>query len=113
MVKREAVEQIGLMDESFFMYSEETDWCYRLHKAGWEVWVDPRAEIVHLGGQSSALARVESESRLMESKLRFFSKHRGRRHAIALGIMLALCGSVKSAARCLRGLTASSLAGRT
>lgn len=77
MVRRSAVKQIGLMDESFFMYSEETDWCYRLHRTGWEVWLNPAAEIVHLGGQSSDKAHDRSRRILHESKVRYARKHWG------------------------------------
>jgi N-acetylglucosaminyl-diphospho-decaprenol L-rhamnosyltransferase len=90
MIKRNAIEQVGLLDESFFMYTEETDWCCRLHKAGWEVWVDPRAEIVHIGGQSSAKSPVETAGYLWGSKVAFFSKHYGRHAGIALGAALKL-----------------------
>ncbi|MGI6296558.1 MAG: glycosyltransferase family 2 protein [Armatimonadota bacterium] len=77
VIRRTAVEQIGLMDESFFMYNEETDWCYRLHKQGWSVWVEPSSEIVHLGGQSSSRAKSRSAKHLRDSKRHYFSKHHG------------------------------------
>ncbi len=77
VIRRTAVEQIGLMDESFFMYNEETDWCYRLHKQGWSVWVEPSTEIVHLGGQSSSRAKSRSAKHLRDSKRHYFSKHYG------------------------------------
>lgn len=102
MIRREAVEQVGLMDESFFMYNEETDWCYRLNKAGWGVCVDPQAEIVHLGGQSSEQVPVETRCRLAESKLRFFAKHYGRREMALLNLMLTSNALV-------RGVTGSSM----
>ena len=49
LVRRSATEEVGLFDESFFMFSEETDWCYRFHQAGWKVVFDPEAEVVHVG----------------------------------------------------------------
>lgn len=52
MVRRAAIEQVGLLDEGFFMYFEETDWCHRMAEAGWEGWYLGDAEVVHLGGQS-------------------------------------------------------------
>lgn len=87
MIRREAVEQIGLMDEGFFMYSEETDWCYRL-KTGWETWVEPGAEIVHIGGQSSNQASSTTADHLIASKVRYFRKHHGWASATTLGFML-------------------------
>lgn len=90
MIRRDAVEEIGLMDESFFMYCEETDWCFRLHRAGWEVWVEPSAEIVHLVGRSSLQVAGSSAFRLRESKALFFAKHHGRTAGAALGAVLAV-----------------------
>ncbi len=52
LVRAQAVAQVGQLDEGYFMYFEETDWCKRMHDAGWEGWYVPTAEVVHLGGQS-------------------------------------------------------------
>ena len=53
LVHRAAVDEIGLMEESFFMYGEEVDWQRRMQRAGWSVRFIPGAEVVHLGGGSS------------------------------------------------------------
>ncbi|MEN8207620.1 MAG: glycosyltransferase family 2 protein [Candidatus Fermentibacteria bacterium] len=53
MVRRETVEEVGLKDEGFPMFHEETDWCYRMDKAGWGVWFVHTAEITHFGSQSA------------------------------------------------------------
>ncbi|MCX8053452.1 MAG: glycosyltransferase [Armatimonadetes bacterium] len=90
MVKREAIEQIGPMDESLFMYCEETDWCLRLQKAGWEVWVEPRAEITHYGGKSSEQVSSKCALALRRSKTIFFAKHFGRVQAVLVAIACAL-----------------------
>lgn len=81
LVKREAIEQVGLMDEQFFMYGEETDWCYRFKEAGWKVMFTPCAEIIHLGGQSSKkIAKIATDMglQLRGSILQFIHKHRPR-----------------------------------
>jgi hypothetical protein len=52
VVRKEAMEQVGLMDESYFLYFEENDWCLRMYRKGWTGWYVPDAEVVHLGGQS-------------------------------------------------------------
>lgn len=78
LVKREAVRQVGMMDERFFMYGEETDWCYRLKQAGWKVVFAPVAEIIHLGGQSTIRKPADMIVRLRLSILRFMRKHHGR-----------------------------------
>ena len=99
MIRREAVEKIGLMDESLFMYSEETDWCMRLCRAGWEVWVDPGCEIVHLGGKSSDQAKPETARYLRMSKRQYFRKHHGVWPAAAVGAVLAVKAGLRQLLR--------------
>jgi len=77
LVRREALDAIGLLDEGFWMYSEETDLCYRIHQAGWNVYYLPDVEIIHLGGASSRQRQPESVAQLYRSKLRFFRKYQG------------------------------------
>ena len=78
LVRREAIDQVGVMDERFFMYAEETDWCYRFRKNGWEVMFAPVGEIVHLGGGSSRQVKSKMRLQLSGSILLFFRMHRGR-----------------------------------
>ncbi len=59
MVRRAAIKQVGMMDEQFFMYGEETDWCYRFKQAGWKILFTPIAEIIHLGEASSRQMKSE------------------------------------------------------
>jgi GT2 family glycosyltransferase len=88
MVRREALEQVGGLDEGFFMYAEETDWCYRMKDAGWEVWYLPSASITHLGGGSSRQRPSRMEAELYRSRVRFFEKHRGPRSAARLRALI-------------------------
>jgi hypothetical protein len=75
-VRREAFEGVGLLDESIFMYFEDNDWCLRLRQAGWKVYYNPQAEIVHIGGQS--LAKNPAAQRSYHESLRYFyAKHYG------------------------------------
>jgi GT2 family glycosyltransferase len=53
LVRRSAIDQAGMLDEDFFMYGEDIDWCYRIKQAGWEIYYYPRASIVHYKGASS------------------------------------------------------------
>src|SRR5262245_22406379 len=78
LVRREAADEIGLFDEAFFMFSEETDWTYRFHRAGWGVAFVADAEVVHVGGASHG-GRLYVEN--LRGLLRFFAKHRGVREA--------------------------------
>ena len=74
LVRREAVDEVGPADEDFFLFSEETDWCYRFRAARWEVWFDPVAEFHHVGGASHG-GRMYVEN--LRGNLRFLAKHRG------------------------------------
>jgi hypothetical protein len=78
LVRREAIAEVGTLDESFFLFSEETDWCYRFVGAGWKVLFFPGAECVHVGGASHG-GRMFREN--VRGHLRFLAKHRGRRTA--------------------------------
>ena len=77
MVRREAIAWVGGLDEGFFMYSEEMDWCYRLKQAGWLVVYLPAAQVIHYGGQSSRQVVADQHIYFQRSKIRFFKKHRG------------------------------------
>jgi hypothetical protein len=78
LVRREAIERVGGLDEQFFMYAEETDWCYRFRKNGWKVMFAPVGEIIHYGGQSAAQMPVAMIVQLRLSILRFIRKHYSR-----------------------------------
>jgi len=79
LLRREAVAQVGLLDEGYFMYSEEVDYCRRLQEAGWALYWVPEAEVVHYGGQSTRQVATEMFLRLYAGKLRYFRKHEGAR----------------------------------
>lgn len=84
MARREAVEQVGGLDERIFMYAEDVDWCYRFHRVGWEVWYLPNAPIIHYGGQSSKKRRGRMEAELYRSRVYLFRKHYGKLIAFCL-----------------------------
>jgi hypothetical protein len=77
LVRRSVLDTVGVLDEDFFMYAEETDLCYRAWQAGFEVHYAPVGEIVHLRGASSRLASRRNFLEYRRSILRFFRKHRG------------------------------------
>jgi len=78
LVRREAIDAVGPLDEDFFLFSEETDWHYRFERAGWKVFFTPDAEAVHVGGASHG-GRFFVEQ--ITGHLRFLAKHRGLREA--------------------------------
>jgi N-acetylglucosaminyl-diphospho-decaprenol L-rhamnosyltransferase len=92
MVRREVIEQVGLLDERFFIYCEEIDWCLRIKAAGWGIWCVPKAEIVHHVAQSTGQFRDEMFVALWKSRYQLFEKHYSRlfqwmaRHIVKLGL---------------------------
>jgi N-acetylglucosaminyl-diphospho-decaprenol L-rhamnosyltransferase len=81
LVRREAADTVGLFDEDFFMFSEETDWCYRFRQAGWKVLFTPEAEFVHVGGATTRQNWGPMFREQVRGHLRFLAKHRGRKEA--------------------------------
>lgn len=79
MIRREVLEQIGLMDEEYFLYFEELDFCQRASLAGWQIWLEPRSLIVHLEGQSTGkqIRRKRRGKYWYDSRRRYFVKHQG------------------------------------
>jgi N-acetylglucosaminyl-diphospho-decaprenol L-rhamnosyltransferase len=88
LARRETVEQVGGMDEGFFMYSEELDWCRRIKAAGWRVVYCPAAQIVHCEGKSSEQAVPARHINFQRSKVRYTRKYHGPRVAMALRLYL-------------------------
>lgn len=88
MARREAVEEVGPLDEGFFMYSEELDWCRRFREAGWRVVYLPTARIVHHVGKSSEQVLPARHIHFQTSKVRYFRKHHGPAAAEALRLVL-------------------------
>jgi len=80
LVRREAIEEVGLMDEDYFVYAEETDWCDRFWKAGWECVFSPIGRIIHRDGGSHSTEQVNVKMHIQKQKsiLMFLKKRRGR-----------------------------------
>lgn len=95
IVRRDAIEQIGPLDERFFLYAEEKDWCYRLHDAGWLVSHLPAMRITHFG---AARPRPELLAQLSHSNVLFAQKHFPRRRAIGVQCTIALNHVLRAAA---------------
>lgn len=78
LVRHQAYEQVGGLDSAYFFYNEESDWCYRFRQAGWKIWFVPRAELIHLGGQSSQRVLYSRIIWFHEGYLRFYRKFYSR-----------------------------------
>jgi len=81
LLRRDAVESVGLFDEDFFMYSEETDLCRRLQEAGWEVVFCPWAEFFHVGAAATQQNADAMQHERIRSYLRYIAKHEGEASA--------------------------------
>jgi GT2 family glycosyltransferase len=92
IVRREVFEDVGLLDEGFFLYYEEVDFCRRARRKGWQTWYVPQSRVVHYVGQSSGVGRPARRlpAYWFESRQRYFRKHHGRLYAAVadLGWML-------------------------
>jgi GT2 family glycosyltransferase len=78
VVRKEALKQVGLLDERFFIYGEDLDWCYRFKKAGWRVVFYPYAESTHYGGGSSARAPIWFYLEERKANTQYWIKHHRR-----------------------------------
>lgn len=88
-VRRSALETVGLLDETFFMYGEDMDWCRRFRQAGWPAVFYPGARAVHYGGASSSQAPVRFYIEKQKANLGYWRKHHGPHgEALALALMV-------------------------
>jgi N-acetylglucosaminyl-diphospho-decaprenol L-rhamnosyltransferase len=104
MVRRAAIDAIGLMDEDYFLYFEDVDYCRLSRAAGWKVYTDPSARAVHLrGGTASLKTAIRERTRLPRyhyaSRARYFAKFHGGRWGVVLANLMWSAGRAVSFAR--------------
>lgn len=87
MVRKEAMDEVGLFDEDYFIFLEETDWCFRMHKKGWKVYHVPDARVFHLSGHSKKNTPWESQIEYYKSLYKFFRKNRGTVSCLTIRIL--------------------------
>ena len=87
MVRREALREVGLLDEVFFIYSEDIDWCMRFHEKKWKVVFYPDAQSIHYGGASSANAPIRFYIERQRANANLFKKHFSRAKCISFGLI--------------------------
>jgi GT2 family glycosyltransferase len=92
MVRRDALDQFGLLDEDYFLFLEETDWCYRMKKAGWKIYHVPQAEVYHFQGKSAETVKKRARIEFYRSRYHFFKKNRGHFQwfILLMGLMIRL-----------------------
>jgi hypothetical protein len=106
LIRRAAYEEVGGLDEGYFMYAEEVDWAFTMAQHGWHTWYAPDAEVIHFGGGSSRNRPAQREADLYRSRVRFMRKHRGSVHANALKGLLYASTTAKLAFHSLLRLVA-------
>ena len=112
LVRRTAFEQVGGLDEGYFMYAEEVDWCRRMRDQGWEVWYQPLAKVVHIGGASSATRKTSREADLYRSRVRYFRTYHGGLQAGLLKAMIVSFTSLKQVGHAVLKLLSGDQRGR-
>lgn len=90
MARREAINSVGLLDDDFFFFGEETDWCTRFRKAGWRVVYAPVGEIIHYGSASAVSLGHRRDMLLTSGLVRYHKKHSGAFVASLVWLMLLL-----------------------
>lgn len=103
MTRQEVVAQVGGLDEAYFMYSEELDYCRRIHEAGWQVVYYPEAQVTHLSGKSSEQAVTQRHINFNRAKLRYFRKYHGRLAAGVLRLFLLVSYGWQLALEAIKG----------
>lgn len=105
IVRRECIQEVGLLDEDFFMMVEDVDWCYRIRKEGWEIYYVPSAQVIHIKGASYAHDADDRRMRLEahRSMIRFFEKHYQTSTVLrfrAFAVAASLLGVLKILLKC-------------
>ncbi len=90
LVRRATAQDVGWLDDQFFIYCEEIDWCKRIKREGWTIWCVPSAEIVHHQAQSTLQFRDKMFVELWRARARLFEKHYTR------AFRLAACFTVRA-----------------
>jgi GT2 family glycosyltransferase len=98
MIRREAMDKVGLLDENFFIYGEDLDWSRRFHNVGWDTVFYPEAQAMHLGAASSANAPVKFYIELQKADLQYWKKHHGRIGEISYAGIILLREIIRVAA---------------
>jgi len=89
MIRKAVIDRIGPLDEQYFLYTEELDWCFGARKAGWKVYALPHVEMLHYRGKSSEQASDWTLALLVETKLRYFRKNHGLSTAVFVSLVNA------------------------
>ena len=102
MIRREALEDVGLLDEGYWLYMDDLDWCFRFRRRGWGVWYDGRVTVLHVKGGTTVTERRRARHRAIPQTIafhrsmgRFYRKfHAGEHPALDAAIYAAIIGKL-------------------
>jgi GT2 family glycosyltransferase len=98
MVRKSAMDEVGLLDERFFIYGEDLDWCKRFNDGGWKVTFFPEAEALHYGGASSANSPVRFYLEMQRAQYQYWTKHHSRLAATTFLLINFIHHAIRAAA---------------
>lgn len=113
LIRRQTVEDVGLMDQDYFLYYEETDFCRRSKSLGWQCWFVPTSRVVHLIGASTGVTGIRPgrpkrrPGYWFQSRRRYFTKNHGRLYAVAADAALLVATGLRRGVEILRGQESS------
>jgi GT2 family glycosyltransferase len=90
LVRREAIDQVGVMDERYFVYGDDPDWCFRFKKTGWKIMYTPESRIIHCHGKTTKHMKREFRLQLSGSLLMFMFLHGGKTAFMFSRLIMAL-----------------------
>jgi len=113
MARRQAVEEVGGLDEQFFFYAEDVDWCKRFKDAGWKVVFVPEATATHFGGGSSGNASLRYSIEMLRANLIYWRKHRGIPGEAVFYVLSVIHHSLRLTLRGLNAVSTGDWGGET
>jgi GT2 family glycosyltransferase len=96
LLRRAALDEVGLLDEQIFVYMDDVELCQRLRDAGWRVWYGPEVDAIHFGGHNRFTAEGVVSTVALGAFNRYFARRNGRRAAIGLGIVQTIGHSLRA-----------------
>jgi N-acetylglucosaminyl-diphospho-decaprenol L-rhamnosyltransferase len=108
MIRAQVIRELGGMDESYFLYYEETDFCMKVQRRGWSHWYVPTSRVMHIAGQSTGVTGEAGKNKRLpdywfDSRRRYFQKNFGLRYAMAADALALLGQTVGGLRRLMKG----------